>query len=30
MRLAQSHPEWVLGFEDELWYSRFEQPAMHT
>jgi len=30
MRLAQSQPEWVLGFEDEVWYSRFEQPAMHT
>jgi len=30
MRLSESHPEWVLGFEDEVWWSRFEQPSMHT
>ena len=30
IRLAQVHPEWVLGFEDEVWWSRFEQPSMHT
>ncbi len=30
MRLAEAHPEWVLGFEDEVWWSRFEQPAMHS
>lgn len=28
--LAESHPEWVLGFEDETWWSRFEQPEMHS
>ena len=26
--LAESHPEWALGFEDETWWSRFEQPEM--
>lgn len=30
MRLATSHPEWALGFEDETWWSRFEQPQMHA
>jgi hypothetical protein len=28
--LAASHPEWALGFEDETWWSRFEQPGMHS
>jgi transposase len=26
--LALSHPDWVLGFEDETWWSRFEQPKL--
>jgi len=26
MRLAQTHPDWVLGFEDEVWWSRVSQP----
>ncbi len=30
MRLAANHPEWALGFEDETWWSRFEQPSMHS
>ena len=30
IRLAQSHPEWVLGFEDETWFSRFERPSLHS
>ncbi len=30
IRFAQSHPEWALGFEDEVWWSRFEQPSMHA
>jgi transposase len=30
IRLAQSHPEWVLGFEDESWFSRFERPSLHS
>jgi len=24
------HPEWALGFEDETWWSRFEQPNLHA
>jgi transposase len=30
IRLARSHPEWVLGFEDESWFSRFERPPLHS
>jgi transposase len=30
MRLAAQHPEWVLGFEDEVWWSRVAQPALHA
>ena len=30
IRLATTHPEWVLGFEDEVWWSRYEQPRMHA
>ena len=30
IRLAQTHPEWVLGFEDESWFSRFERPSLHS
>jgi hypothetical protein len=26
MRLAATHPDWVLGFEDEVWWSRVSQP----
>jgi DDE superfamily endonuclease len=28
--LAQSHPEWVLGFQDETWWSRLAQPSIHA
>jgi hypothetical protein len=28
--LAASHPQWALGFEDETWWSRVAQPALHT
>ena len=28
--LAENHPEWVVGFEDETWWSRFEQPSLHS
>lgn len=28
IRLAQSHPEWALGFEDETWWSRLARPAL--
>jgi transposase len=30
IRLAAIHPEWVLGFGDEVGWSRLAQPAMHT
>lgn len=30
MRLAQSHPDWVLGFADEVWWRRFAQPRLRT
>jgi DDE superfamily endonuclease len=29
MRLAQAHPRWVVGFEDEVWWSRLAQPEQH-
>ncbi len=29
IRLAQSHPDWVLGFQDETWWSRLARPEMH-
>jgi hypothetical protein len=28
--LARRHPRWVLGFLDEVWWSRLAQPALHT
>jgi hypothetical protein len=30
IRLAQSRPEWVLGFEDETCFSRLERPSLHS
>jgi DDE superfamily endonuclease len=30
MRWAAAHPDWVLGFEDEVWWSRFAQPHLST
>jgi hypothetical protein len=30
IRLARSDPQWVLGFEDETWFSRFERPSLHS
>lgn len=29
MRLAEAHPSWVVGFEDEVWWSRLAQPEQH-
>lgn len=26
----QSRPGWALGFQDEVWFSRFAQPALHA
>ena len=28
--LARRHPTWVLGFQDETWWSRLAQPARHA
>ena len=25
-----SHPDWVLGFQDEVWWSRLARPALHA
>jgi hypothetical protein len=30
IRLAAQHPTWVLGFEDEVWWSRLAQPPLHS
>jgi transposase len=30
MRLAAAHPDWVLGFQDECWWSRLAQPNLHA
>jgi transposase len=30
IRLAASEPDWVLGFEDEVWWSRVALPALHA
>jgi DDE superfamily endonuclease len=27
---AERHPDWVLGFADEVWWSRVAQPALHA
>ena len=28
--MVREHPDWALGFEDETWWSRLEQPNMNT
>jgi hypothetical protein len=28
--LARAHPQWALGFEDEVWWSRLAPPALHA
>ena len=30
IRLASAHPDWVLGYQDECWWSRLALPAMHA
>ena len=30
IRLAAAHPTWVLGFQDEVWWSRLARPALHS
>lgn len=28
--LAAQHPDWVLGFQDETWWSRVARPGLHA
>ena len=30
IRLAASHPTWVLGFQDEVWWSRLARPSLRA
>src|SRR5437764_954591 len=30
IRLAQAHPDWLLGCEDEVWWSRLAHPALYA
>jgi hypothetical protein len=30
IRLAATHPDWALGFEDETWFNRLARPSLHT
>jgi hypothetical protein len=30
IRMAANHPDLVLGFEDEVWWSRAAQPHLHA
>ena len=30
LRWAAHHPDWVLGFADETWWSRLARPALHA
>jgi DDE superfamily endonuclease len=30
MQLAAQHPDWVLSFADETWWSRLAHPPLHT
>jgi transposase len=30
IRLAQQHPDWLLGFEDEVWWSRLACPTLYA
>jgi hypothetical protein len=30
IRLAATHPDWALDFEDETWFSRLAQPSVHA
>jgi hypothetical protein len=30
IHLAETHPAWVLGFQDETWWSRLAQPEQHA
>ncbi len=28
--MAETHPDWALGFQDETWWSRTAQPQLHA
>jgi transposase len=30
IRLVASHPEWALGFQDEVWWSRLARPSLRA
>ena len=30
IRVAESSPDWVIGFEDETWWSRLARPNLHA
>jgi hypothetical protein len=30
LSLAERHPDWVLGFADETWWSRLARPQLHA
>ncbi len=30
IRLSKQKPDWVLGYLDEVWWSRFAQPKLHS
>jgi transposase len=30
IEVAARHPDWVLGFVDEVWWSRLQRPRMHA
>lgn len=30
IRMAPAHPDWLLGFEDEVWWSRLAHPALRA
>ena len=30
IRLCDAHEEWVLGYMDEVWWSRLAQPHLHS
>ena len=30
LRIGATHPDWAVGFEDEVWWSRLARPALHA
>ena len=30
LRIGAIHPDWAVGFEDEVWWSRLARPALHA